>query len=183
MLTDKQLAGIRGACEDGDTLADITKIYDMLGDVLVEVDDLRAQHAKLGGSHLWDAFNDAATSEMELRAELDVLRDAAEERLPEAEQRIAALEEIGKVRIDALTAESKRLQPLAEIGAAVQRMGKSIGSAEIVQQIAPHGHEWFVWNGKEHMGYGETPEAALAAAGLMPAPEDGEPEQGESCHH
>ena len=48
-MDDKRLAEIREACEDGDTLANLTEVYDMLGDVLVELDALRPD-AKLGAA-------------------------------------------------------------------------------------------------------------------------------------
>jgi len=50
-MDDKRLAEIREACEDGDTLANLTEVYDMLGDVLVELDALRPD-AKLGAAVL-----------------------------------------------------------------------------------------------------------------------------------
>ena len=51
-MDDKRLAEIREACEDGDTLANLTEVYDMLGDVLVELDALRPD-AKLGAAVRW----------------------------------------------------------------------------------------------------------------------------------
>jgi len=125
----------------------------------------------------------------DLRAKLTVLRDAAEERLPEAER-----------RIDALMAKNKRLKPLAEIGAAVRKLAEHdwfresdggpclVYAYTMAEDPPPDGGDEFIplgWGVTDISFEGgspgicdwkPTPEAALAAAGLMPAVEGGEPD-------